>query len=256
MQRYAGAELASYRPDLIIADMFGPMALQAAIYCAVSRRSRLLLYAAERPRRFGLRERAILRTADGVLADGEAAVQAVLQAQVPASRIYTLGASCGVDSLLARRRLRGGAEAHRLVFAGDLSPQSGAADLFMSVAHWTEQNPGRSVEIWWIGEGDLAGILQAQPLPATMKQRFLGALGPSEMESAFDACGVLAVPSLADGGQPPIREAIAAGLPVLGSRRNRLVRQLVHEGINGWLFDPLRPQDMALALGRALGSAA
>ena len=60
------------------------------------------------------------------------------------------------------------------------------------------------------------------------------------------------VPSLTDDKQSPVLEALASGLPVLGSRHNRLVRQLVQDGVNGWLFDPLQPADMLQVLDSAL----
>lgn len=247
-------QLAAYRPDLVISEGFDTPALQAALYRSASRNSRFLLCATEPPQRFGLRERAILGMADGVLADGEAVAHAVEQLRFPASRIFPVSAPYDVEAFLGCRRTRSGPEAHRLVFAGELSPQSGAADLLIALAAWAEQHPGRPVEIWWVGEGDLSGVLEAQPLPDTMSQRFLGRLGAAETAGAFEQCGLLAVPSLADDRMSPIPEALAAGLPVLGSRRNRKVRQLVRDGVNGWLFDPLQPAEMLRALDLALGS--
>ena len=246
--------LAAYRPDLVVAQDFGASALQAALYRSLSRRSRLLLCAAEPPRRVGLRERVILSRVDGVLADGDELAQAVAKLRFPASRIFQVSLPHGVDAFLECGLTRLGPEAHRLVYAGDLSPQSGAADLLIAVAAWAEQHPGRPVEIWWIGEGDLAGVLSAQPLPSTVVQRFLGRLDPPEAASAFGQCGLLVVPSSADDTPSRVPEAFAAGLPVLGSRRNRRVRQFVREDVNGWLFDPLQPADMVQALCRALDS--
>jgi len=94
------------------------------------------------------------------------------------------------------------------------------------------------MEIWWAGDGDLAGVLGAQPLPPNLSQRFLGRL--------------LVAPSLAGDEQAQVAQGLAAGLPVLGGTRSRIVRQLVREGINGWLFDPLRPADVVQAVKRAL----
>ncbi len=140
--------------------------------------------------------------------------------------------------------------------AGGLSPRSGAADLLISVAMWAEQNPERPAEIWWLGEGDMAGVLAAQPLPANVSQRFLGRLDPSAAAAAFDQCGLLAASSVPGNRHAMVAEALAASLPVLGSRRNRLARRLVRDGVNGWLFDPSRPADMVTVVFRALGTPA
>ncbi len=63
------------------------------------------------------------------------------------------------------------------------------------------------------------------------------------------------VPSFLDDGRAPVAEALAAGLPVVGSRRSREVTYLVTEGVNGWLFNPLDPGGMLGGLTRALAAA-
>lgn len=248
--------LVAYGPDLIIAQDHGAAALNAAVYRSVAPQSRMLVCAAEPTPRRGLVGRAILKQADGVLADGEAVAHAVAQLSFPESRIFPLSTPYELDDFLVCDRRRSAVEARRVIYAGDLSPQSGVADLLISVASWAEQHPGQPVEIWWAGDGDLAGVLGAQPLPDNVSQRFLGGLDPAGMARAFGQCGLLVVPSMGDEGRAPVAEGLAAGLPVLGSRRNRRVRQLVREEVNGWLFDPSQPADMFEALSRALATPA
>lgn len=246
-------QLAMFRPDLIISEGFGISAIQAAVYRLFSRRCRNLLSATEPPSRFGFRERLLLGKAHGVLADGETIAGAFLQRITP-SRIFSLPTPVKIDAFLACGGTRLGPQAHRLIYAGDLSPEYGAADLSIALSKWAEQNPEKAVEIWWVGEGDLAGVLAAQPLPRNVSQRFLARPEALGMASAFAQCGLLVVPSLVDDKQSPVLEALAAGLPVLGSRHNRLVRQLIQDGVNGWLFDPLQPADMLRVLSSALNS--
>ena len=246
-------QLATFRPDLIISEGFGLSAIQVAVYRLFSRRCRNLLSAIEPPSRFGLRERLLLGKAQGVLAGSETIANAFSQ-QLSPSRIFSLPTPVKIDAFLACGDTRSGPQAHRLIYAGDLSPEYGAADLSIALSKWAEQNPEKSVEIWWVGEGDLAGVLAAQPLPRNVSQRFIGRPEALGMASAFAQCGLLVVPSLTDDKQSPVLEALAAGLPVLGSRHNRLVRQLVQDGVNGWLFDPLQPADMLRVLSSALNS--
>ncbi len=254
--------LLSYGPDLIVCGGFGPAALQASMYRSFSPRSRLLLCAADAPRRVGPRERAILDWADAVLAVGHAAAHAIEQLSAPIGRVFTVAMPFEVEPFLGCEPARQAPAAHRLVHAGDLSPQSGAADLLACVAACAEQQPGRPIEVWWAGEGDLAGVLAAQPLPCNVSQRFLGRLDAAGLAGAFGQCGLLVVPSCADDGscmvdgRPLISCGMAAGLPVLGSQRSRAVRQLVREGVTGWLFDPVRPADMMRAINRALDTPA
>ena len=250
------AQLLHYGPDLVVAGGLGAAAFQAALYRSLARRSRLLLCAADTPRSSSLWHQAILDRADSVLAEGNAVAHGMERLLVPAWRIFSVVPSFDLDLFLRCARVRPAPDAHRMVYAGELSPQSGAADLLAGVAAYAERQPGRSVEIWWAGEGDLAGVLAAQPLPANVSQRFVGPLDAPGLAGAFARCGLLVVPSLAGGEQAHVAQGLAAGLPVVGSRRSSTVRQLVHEGANGWLFDPLQPADVLRAVSRALDTPA
>jgi len=246
------ARLLTYRPDVVVSGEFGAAALQAAFYRAVSPRSRFVMCAADTPRKSGLRGRLVLDRADAVLAEGGAAAHAIEQLAGSARRVFPVAVPFELEPFLNCGQARPAPAAHRMIHAGDLSPQSGAADLLAGVAACAEQQPRRTMEIWWAGDGDLAGVLAAQPLPPNLSQRFLGRLDGPELARAFGQCGLLVAPSLADYEQAQVAQGLAAGLPVLGSTRSRIVRQLVREGVNGWLFDPLQPADVVQAVQRAL----
>lgn len=142
--------------------------------------------------------------------------------------------------------------AHRILHIGPLSPESGAADFLNCGIAWAEQNPGRVLDLCWIGDGDLLGVLRAQPLPPNLLQRFAGELSPLQVVSRFGQSGILAVPSLGLGCPPYLVEAMAAGLVMLGSLRNPAVRSLVVNQDSGWLFDPHSPPSMVVGLNAAL----
>lgn len=241
-------------PDLVVATGFGAAALQAACYRALSPHARLLLLATEPPRVPSL-GRLLLGRVDGVLAGSEAVADAVERLDFPATRTFPV---CRDEEFAAFSRCsptRAGDAAHRLVYVGDLTPQSGIADFLIAAAVWAEGHPDRAVEIWWAGRGDLRGVLEAQPLPENLSQFFLGALTPAEIAAVFADCGLFVVPALLRGQPHLARQALAAGLPVLGSTHARAMRRLVQDGDNGWLFDPLQPGAMLDALDRALGTA-
>jgi len=246
------ARLLAYSPDIVVSGEFGAAALRAALYRAVSPRSRFVLCAADTPRKSSLRGRLVLDRADAVLAEGGAAAHAIEQLAGLARRVFPVAMPFELEPFLDCGQARPAPDAHRMIHAGDLSPHSGAADLLAGVAACAEQQPRRAMEIWWAGDGDLAGVLAAQPLPPNLSQRFLGHLDGPGLARAFGQCGLLVAPSLAGDEQAQVAQGLAAGLPVLGSTRSRIVRQLVREGVNGWLFDPLRPADVVQAVKRAL----
>ena len=244
--------LVAASPDLIIAEDFGLSALQAIAYRRLRRRTRLLLWVT-RPPRIGTLSRFVMSRVDGVLAHAEAAASVELLG-MPSARIFPLAEPH--DACAPGVHARSPEQAHRLVYAGDLTPQAGVADILASAASWAEHHPGRGVEIWWVGEGALRGVLEAQPLPENLSQRFLGRLGAEETDRAFAHCGILVVPTLVNDRHPMLAEAMSLGLPVLGSLRSRKVRDWVREGDTGWLFDPLSPAQISAALATALDTAA
>ncbi len=226
--------------------------------------TRLLLWVTKPPRA-GPWRRFVMSRVDGVLAHAEAAA-AVELLGMPSARIFSLGEprdefarhaqASPSDQEHSPEQARTPEQAHRLVYAGDLAPQAGVADILIGAASWAEQHPGRAVEIWWIGEGSLRGVLEAQPLPENVSQRFLGKLGAEDTDRAFAQCGILVVPTLINDRHPMLAEAMSLGLPVLGSLRSRKVRDWVREGDTGWLFDPLLPEQISAALASALDTPA
>ena len=163
------------------------------------------------------------------------------------------GAAWDAGSCFARLPAsRPAADAHRVAYAGQLSPSSGVADFLLCAAAWAERNPGRRLELCWIGEGSLRGVLMAQPLPANLVQEFTGALAPAEVAERFGRSGLLVLPNLSRGWPPFLAEAMTAGLVVLGSSRNPGVRSLVVPGQTGWLFDPFSATETLDVLDAAL----
>ncbi len=145
---------------------------------------------------------------------------------------------------------------HRLAYVGDLSRGAGAADVLISMAGWAEHHPDQPAEIWWIGEGDLASVLAEQPLPKTLSQSFRGQLDRAAMLRAFEQCNLLVVSSNARGGPSVIPDALAMGLPILGSRRSAMVRKFIRHNVNGWHFDPERPGHMLATISAILEASA
>jgi glycosyltransferase involved in cell wall biosynthesis len=68
--------------------------------------------------------------------------------------------------------------------------------------------------------------------------------------------GILAFPTLADEWGLVVNEAMAAGLPVLGSLYGQSVEELVTDGETGWTFRPDHVDEFDAALGRALATPA
>jgi glycosyltransferase involved in cell wall biosynthesis len=149
---------------------------------------------------------------------------------------------------------RSGPDAHRIVYIGELTPNGGVAEFLSSAIAWAEANADVPVEIMWLGEGDLLGILQAQPVPCNLSQTFEPTPSPNILVEKLARCGLLALPGFTDLRTCWIGEAMAAGLPVLGSIRETRVRSLVVRDESGFLFDPRSSAEVVAALDAALNS--
>ncbi len=244
------SQLLARRPDLVITENFGSAALQAVAFRTLYRKTQLLLLVTTSGR-IGARGRFVLRNADGVLAHASA-TQSLLQAGVAQSRIFPIVEPFEAGQYGSCPGSRSEPDAHRIAYCGALTPEAGILDFLLCAVSWAEQNPTRTVDIWWIGDGDLRGVLEAQPTPKNLTQRFLAGASTSEIVSIFAQCGILIVPSLSDEQDCPIAEAMAAGLVIIGNRRNSAVQKLVHDGETGWLFDPYSPPDLLRVLDLAL----
>lgn len=146
--------------------------------------------------------------------------------------------------------------ARRLAFVGQLTPETGVADLLWAADAWAERHGKQMIRIVWAGEGDLKDVLVGQPTAANLLQDFVSPQSALPLAAVFGRCGMLVAPILSEGVASVIATAMAAGLPVLASsRQTAAVRWIVH-GRTGWLFDPRLPGTRLEALERAMATPA
>ena len=83
---------------------------------------------------------------------------------------------------------------------------------------------------------------------------FTGYVTDEELREAYHRASVLAMPSIAELQSIVTMEAMASALPVVAANAMALPH-LVHDGENGYLFEPGSPQDLAAKLRRVLEAA-
>ena len=74
------------------------------------------------------------------------------------------------------------------------------------------------------------------------------------MRACYARASILALPTLSDEWGLVVNEAMAAGMPVLGSVYSQAVEDLCVEGQNGWRFRPDAPGEIDAAIERALAT--
>jgi glycosyltransferase involved in cell wall biosynthesis len=254
-------QLRRHAPDVVISAELGMRSLQAALYRTLRPSTRLLIWAmlsehSERDwgtMRTALRRR-ILRRADGVLVNGESGARYIGRFGVPQDRIFRINQPVDAGQFAAAARRRPADSLVRLLYVGTLSERKGLVGFACHLADWARRHPARELEICWVGDGDQRAALAAIALPPNLSQQFRGNLPYAELPGCYADADMLVFPSLLDEWGLVVNEAMAAGLPVLGSIYSQAVEELVAEGHTGWVFDPLDEHATLAALDRAFAT--
>ncbi len=242
------------RPKLTLCRDFGSETVRAVVRRSLAPQSRVLLRLKQLPPSLRGLHRFVLAGVDAVVVETDALASAVMKLGVPAPRIVSLSGPVDLALFNQPPRARADKDTCRIIHVGDLEPEAGVAELLPCVVAWADRNPDRQVELWWSGEGCLRGVLEAQPLPTNVSQRFQGMASRGQLASMFRDCDLLAVPALSDSWTDMVSEAMASRLPVLGSSRSRAVVETVVDGVTGWVFDPFEAGAMAGAVDAALNA--
>jgi glycosyltransferase involved in cell wall biosynthesis len=165
----------------------------------------------------------LLRCFDGYLYVGQRNREYLLHYGAPASRL-TFSPHCvdndafqaGADA--ARQRVAAAARTgrRRIVFVGKLIPRKHPLDLLRAAVLLKSQ--GLSVDVAFVGSGELAGSLEQFARTAGLAVRFHGFVNQSELPAMYASADVIALPS--DASETwglVINEAMACGVPAVVS---------------------------------------
>ena len=139
----------------------------------------------------------------------------------------------------------------RLLYCGALSQRKGILEFAQTLNKWCQLDPDRSIRFEIAGTGSLEPeILKHQS--SNLEIVMLGNCDSNQLKDAYQRANICVFPSFADEwGLVPI-EAMASGLPVLGSAFAQSVEAVVEDGVNGWIFEPDDADSMFDGIVRAL----
>jgi glycosyltransferase involved in cell wall biosynthesis len=83
---------------------------------------------------------------------------------------------------------------------------------------------------------------------------FNGHVNYDEIAKLYAVADVFVMPTLEDNWSLVVPEAMACGLPIICSIYNGCYPELVHDNVNGWVFDPLDPEDTFRVLDACLSN--
>jgi hypothetical protein len=253
--------LQRYRPNVIISGELGLRTLQAVLYRKLRPASRVIVWVTlsehTEQNRGGMRlrlRRWLLRQADAVIVNGLSGKRYLIKQGAPAERVWCVPNPRDVTTYLALPLERTPEQAHRLLYVGRLIELKGLDGWLTALAHYAQRHPERSVECWLAGDGPLRGSLEQTALPPNVQLTFLGNVPYELLAQVYAQAGILVFPTLSDTWGLVVNEAMAAGLPVLGSRYSQAVEEFVTEGETGWTFRPDHADELDTALEQALAT--
>ncbi|WP_354635120.1 glycosyltransferase family 4 protein [Planktothricoides raciborskii] len=246
------------QPDIIISGEMGFRTLQAAIYHKFNPKSRLILWATvseySEQGRGKLREilrRWLVPQADAVLVNGQSGARYVRQFGIKDEQIFPAPYTTDITPFLSVPLAKDADQAYRLLYVGQLVERKGIEPFLSALTRWCQAHLDRKIEFWLVGDGPLRNTLEGLSMPNNLSLRFLGNVAYDQLADIYYSCGIFVFPTLADEWGLVTNEAMAAGLPVLGSLYSQSVEELVTEGETGWTFRPDR-REMEAAIERVL----
>lgn len=254
-------QLWQYQPDVVISGEMGMRTIQALIYRKLYPKSRMILWATvseySEQGRGKLRDQLrhfLVPQADALLVNGQSGTRYVQQFGITTDQIFFAPYTTNIDPFLAVPLSRAPENAYRLLYVGQLVERKGIEPFLSALEHWAKAHPDRKLEFLLVGDGPLRGRLEQRALPSNLTVQFLGNVAYGQLAEVYAQGGIFAFPTLADEWGLVANEAMAAGLPVLGSLYSQSVEELVVDGETGWRFRPDEPEEIYAALERSLSS--
>lgn len=256
------AQLRRFRPDVIISSELGLRTVLAAVYKRLHANVRLVVWATvsehtESSRgllRTFVRPR-LLRCADAVLVNGASGARYVTQLGVARERVALAPYTTDVAAFQrAPPRVPGPPGTVRLLFAGMFVERKGLLPFLAVLRRWALAHPARTVAFDIAGDGPLRAALRSFDGTRNFIIRVLDPVPYDRLPALYAGADILVLPTLADEWGVVVNEAMAAGLPVLGSAYSQAVTELVTDGETGWTFTPGDDQTVYHAVDRALKS--
>ena len=157
-----------------------------------------------------------------------------------------LAISCGIDASRFANQTPTQNDKPVALFLGRLDDEKRINVLLEAVAKLTDI-PTLRVDL--VGDGGERDNLQnlAKDLGIADRVRFLGHITDQELPGVYEQCSVFVMPSIAELQSIATMEAMASGRPVIGADAMALPH-LVHNGDNGYLFEPNNASDLAAKL--------
>lgn len=170
-----------------------------------------------------------------------------LETETKLERVHAI--SCGIDAALYTPDFEP-RTANRVIFVGRVTGEKHLEVLLKAISLI---DPALDVKLEIVGGGDQLNQLKqvTRELGIDNRVTFSGYLTDTQLRAALTRSTVFAMPSIAELQSIATMEAMASGLPIVAANAMALPH-LVHEGENGYLFEPDNARELAHKLSLVL----
>lgn len=258
-------DLWRFEPDMVISAEMGMRSLLAALYCAVFRKPLILWYYQTQwtEKNIDWKKRIIrqvlVRSARAFVGMGTEARLYLQGLGAEPSKIFDAPNSMDLSLFQFRssetERLRTrqelGVRGLTYLFSGRMIPTKGGSLLLKAWEVFSRSRAGEAT-LLMVGGGVEEASLREQVARMGLKDVvFAGFFQTEELPRIYAAADVFVFTTLEDVWGLVVNESLAMGLPVICSRYAGCAGDLIEEGKNGWLVDPLDHEDLVLKLQKA-----
>ena len=134
----------------------------------------------------------------------------------------------------------------KVLFSGTFSPRKGVDVLASAFREVGREFP--NLRLTFVGDGEQRMAIVSELSECGDRVTYAGFQDWADLPRFYRDADVLCAPSRHDGWGLVVPEGLAAGLPVIGTRKTGAARELIRDGENGWLIDAGDRQQLAEAL--------
>lgn len=138
----------------------------------------------------------------------------------------------------------------RFLFSGSLIERKGCDLIATAFERLAREH--RHVELQWVGNGPMEGMLRSKLPHCADRVTFHGFRDWESLPQVYAQADVLLAPSRHDGWALVVPEGLAAGLPVISTTKVGAALELIHHGENGWLVAPNDGDALYRAMNQAV----
>ncbi len=253
------SKLLRFKPDIVISTELGIRSLLATAYRLCCPAVSVVLWATLSARTEATRgifrrtlRRWLLTNADCVFVngvDGERYIRALGYNSAIHLIPYAID-----DTLFLTQSYNPQRNTFRLLYTGQLIPRKGLRAFCAGLNVWCDDHPKSQITLTLVGEGSERCALAAIKTVSNLCISIHDHTSQEGLLRFYEEADLSVLPTLGDEWGVAVNESLSAGRPVLGSVHSQAVTELIHDGINGWTWNPEQDRSLYAALSRAFAT--